>query len=99
MRTSVMLPYAFLASTWMQICDVIALGGSREEDVNYVMKHTAIGPYYGNLCGLVVPYVICQDKFPRGLDGGASTIFRSYYYKHRSPSAQATCDLIKASSK
>ena len=63
------------------------------------MKNTAVGPYYGNLYGLVVPCVICQDKFPRGLDGGASTIFHSYSFKHRSPSAQATCDLIKALSK
>ena len=62
----------------MQVCDVIALGGSREGDENYVMKNTAVGQYYGNLYGLVVPCVICQDKFPRGLDGGASTIFRSY---------------------
>lgn len=43
MCTSVMLPYRFLPSTWMQVCDVIALGGSREGDENYVMNNTAIG--------------------------------------------------------
>ena len=36
------------------------------------MENTATGRYYGNLSALMVPCVICQDKLPRGPDGGAS---------------------------
>lgn len=68
----------FSASTWMQVCEPIVLRRSRGEKENPWIKNTADGPYYGNLCALMVSCVIRQDKFPRGLNGGASTIFHPY---------------------
>ena len=56
----------------MQACDTDVLRRIREDNKDDGMKNTASGWYYGNLSALMVPCVICQDKLPRGLDGGAS---------------------------